>query len=155
LSSTSENLAVADVGNLDMSLASVGKSDDEVEKNNRKVVLRSVCNGWLVPLALTYNPKGLILVVSSGPIADHSRATAKYDSSLTLNPITRALSTFITDTWRSCTERCIGIAEKEADEEGEKVKGEYATITVCICIHYFAPCYCIQNPYEAPHEPIW
>jgi len=93
-------------------------------QNSRILFLAGATRGnFCAERTLTYNPKGLILVVSSGPIADHSRATAKYDSSLTLNPITRALSTFITDTWRSCTERCIGIAEKEADEEGEKVKG--------------------------------
>jgi hypothetical protein len=82
---TSENLAEADVKNLGMALASVGKSDDEVDKKQQ-----ASNEKWL---AGATNPKGLLLV-SSEPIY---RSTEKYDSPFTLNPITRALSTFITD----------------------------------------------------------
>jgi hypothetical protein len=80
---------VADVGNLDMALASVGRADDEEEDKKRQERTDKSMQ-WL---GGAHEPKGLVLV-SGGPI-DHS--TVKYDSPLTLKPIPRALSTCITD----------------------------------------------------------
>lgn len=77
----------------------------------------------------------VLVVVSSGAI-DH----AKYDSpqALTLNSITRALSTFITDSQRRRNSsrsnlvrrvNCIGIAERGGRRKRGEVKGGFEFLT--------------------------
>jgi hypothetical protein len=59
---TSKNLAVADVGDSDMALASVGNSDDEVDKKQQESTEKPMQS-----LAGATNPEELVLV-SSGAI---------------------------------------------------------------------------------------
>lgn len=76
-------------------------------KNIDRKVTRSLCKGWVQPIANS-NPKGVVvvLVVSSG---------AKYDtgSPLTLNPISYASQLFISDileTEKGFITRAVGFA---------------------------------------------